>query len=55
MSGGTVEPTALLASMEPELSEPKPSLLFGGTPVSLHTIDQIGMIELTHGEPASGG
>jgi len=36
------------------LGEPKPALLFGGTPVSFHTIDQIGMIELIHGEPVSG-
>jgi len=36
------------------LGEPKPALLFGGTPVSFHTIDQVGMIELIHGEPAAG-
>ena len=33
------------------LGPAKPALLFGGRPVSFHGIDQVGMIELIHGEP----
>ena len=34
------------------LGPPKPALLFGGLPVSFHSIGDVGMIEFIHGEPA---
>lgn len=34
------------------VSSPKPALLFGGIPVSFHSVDQFGLVELIHGEPA---
>ena len=33
------------------LGPAKPAVLFGGSPVSFYAIDQVGMIELIHGEP----
>jgi len=33
----------------------KPAALFGGVPVSFHSVDQLGLIELVHGEPRTGG
>jgi Glyoxalase/Bleomycin resistance protein/Dioxygenase superfamily len=33
----------------------KPAALFGGVPVSFHSVDQLGLIELIHGEPRPGG
>jgi len=33
------------------IGEPKPALLFGGQPVSFYTVDNVGLIELIHGEP----
>jgi hypothetical protein len=35
------------------LGEPKPARLFGGVPVSFHSIDNVGLIELIHGEPGT--
>ena len=32
----------------------KPAALFGGVPVSFHSVDQLGLIELIHGEPRAG-
>ncbi|HME26590.1 MAG TPA: VOC family protein [Acetobacteraceae bacterium] len=32
-----------------------PAVLFGGVPVSFHSVDQLGLIELIHGEPRTGG
>jgi len=34
-----------------EASPAKPAVLFGGVPVSFHTIGEVGLIELIHGEP----
>lgn len=34
------------------LGPAQPAVLFGGTPVSFHSVDGFGMIELIHGEPA---
>lgn len=48
---------AAIASIEAQgfrvysLGEPKPARLFGGVPVSFHSVDQFGLIELIHGEP----
>lgn len=33
------------------LGENQPARLFGGVPVSFHWVDQVGLIELIHGEP----
>lgn len=33
------------------VSEAKPAVLFGGVPVSFHTIHDVGLVELIHGEP----
>lgn len=35
------------------LGAAKPARLFGGTPVSFHRLDGVGLIELIHGEPKS--
>jgi hypothetical protein len=35
------------------LGPPKPAKLFGGVPVSFHSIDEVGLIELIHGEPVT--
>jgi len=51
------DPAAAIAGIEADglrvftLGEPKPATLFGGAPVSFHRIDQVGLIELIHGEP----
>jgi hypothetical protein len=34
---------------------PRPARLFGGLLVSFHSIDQLGLIELIHGEPLNPG
>jgi hypothetical protein len=36
------------------LGPAKPAALFGGVPVSFHSVDQLGLIELIHGEPRTG-
>lgn len=33
---------------------PRPAVLFGGIPVSFHTLDEIGLIEFLHGVPPEG-
>ncbi len=53
----TDDAEASIAAMETEglgvlsLGLPKPAKLFGGVPVSFHRVDQVGLIELIHGEP----
>jgi hypothetical protein len=51
------EPQASLRAMAAlgldvlEVTPPTPAQLFGGVPVSFHTVDRFGLIELIHGEP----
>ncbi len=53
----TGDAEASVAAMKAEglrvqsLGMPKPAKLFGGVPVSFHLVDQVGLIELIHGEP----
>ncbi len=53
----TDDAAASIAAMEAaglgiySLGEPKPAKLFGGVQVSFHRVDQVGLIELIHGEP----
>ena len=53
----TEDATASVAAIEAaglevvEASPAKPAVLFGGVPVSFHTIGEVGLIELIHGEP----
>lgn len=53
----TVSPERAIATMEEDgfnvaaIGEPKPAVLFGGQPVSFYNVDNIGLIEIIHGEP----
>jgi hypothetical protein len=52
-----ISPEHAIAALEADgfnvatVGEPKPAALFGGQPVSFYNVDNVGLMEIIHGEP----